>query len=85
MGWVVKFEAQQTVLDPTTGEVLVEAGELSDDPSVLDEGGSVYKPVAVQVEDKPKKDTAPPKEDKDEKDDKPKPHPAAHPAASKDH
>ena len=84
MGWVVKFEAQQTVLDPTTGEVLVEAGDLSDDPAVLDEGGSVYKPVAVQVEDKPKKDTAS-KEDKDEKDDKPKPHPAAHPAASKDH
>ena len=85
MGWVVKFEAQQTVLDPTTGEVLVEAGELSDDPSVLDEGGSVYKPVAVQVEDKPKKDTALLKEDKDEKDDKLKSYSVAHPATTKDH
>jgi hypothetical protein len=45
MSWKVKFQAQQTVLDPSTGEVLVEAGDLSDDASVLDEGGSVYKPV----------------------------------------
>ena len=58
MGWVVKFQAQQTILHPVTGAVLVESGDETDDPSVLGPG-SVYVSVARLVEDPPPKPKPP--------------------------